>query len=235
MSRQNLHNHSLFSDGAFLPEEIITNAISANLEIIGISDHFYTSKLYYEYSYDQWLTKLWDKYVHCLKQLKQYFLQQIKVVAGIEIDSCLRRTCGAIDKIPWDKINTDLDYVLLEYIGEDRYEGAAISDLEIYRSCCKKPLILAHSDLKAIQKHTALNDFFSVLKELQIALEIPSGERNKWFWNELDPALLEGVLLSIGTDTHRNIAEASNIDHAYDFLEQNNLLSQLLTFADFEA
>jgi hypothetical protein len=75
-----------------------------------------------------------------------------------------------------------------------------------------------------------LNDFFSVLKELQIALEIPSGERNKWFWNEYDPCLLDGVSLSIGTDTHRNIAEVSNIGRAYDFVEHNNLLSQLLTF-----
>lgn len=230
MSRQNLHNHTLFSDGAFLPEEIITAAISANLEIIGISDHFYTSKIYYEFSYDQWMTKLWEKYVYCLKQLKQYFSQQIQVAAGIEIDSCMRRTCGTIDKIPWDKINADLDYVLIEYVGEPRYEGAAINDLETCRNLCEKPLILAHSDLKAIQKHTPLNEFFSILKKLQVAIEIPSGERNKWFWNELDPTLLKGVKLSIGTDTHRNIAEVSNIGRAYDFLEQNDLLAQLLFF-----
>ncbi|MGM0600153.1 MAG: PHP domain-containing protein [Candidatus Rifleibacteriota bacterium] len=230
MTRQNLHNHTLFSDGAFLPEEIITTAISADLEIIGISDHFYTSKVYYEFNYDQWLDKLWDKYVHCLKQLKQYYSEQIKVVAGVEIDSCLRRTTGDIDKIPWHKINTDLDYVLLEYIGESRFQGAPLTELETYKSRCEKPLILAHSDLKAIQKHTPLNDFFSILKQLKITLEIPSGERNKWFWNELDPALLAGVQLSIGTDTHRNIEEAANIGCAYDFLEQNNLLPQLLTF-----
>ncbi|MFZ5953189.1 MAG: PHP domain-containing protein [Candidatus Rifleibacteriota bacterium] len=228
MKLQNLHNHSLFSDGACLPEEVISAAVSGGLEMVGISDHFYTTKVYSDQSYLQWYEEFWHRYVYSLSCLKEFYSNQIKVVAGIEIDSCLYRTVGSFDRLPWKEINEGLDYVLIEYVGEVSAGGSPPDSLAFIRKLCSLPVIIAHPDLDYLQKKFKLTDFFQIMKSNDIALEIPSGRRNTWFWNRYDSSLLEGLKLSIGTDTHSDIEEVCNIGQALEFLEDNNLLDQLI-------
>ncbi|MEW6709060.1 MAG: PHP domain-containing protein [Candidatus Riflebacteria bacterium] len=228
MKLQNLHNHSLFSDGACLPEEIISAAISGGLQMVGISDHFYTTKVYSDQSYHQWYEEFWHRYIYSLGCLKEFYSNQIKVVAGIEIDSCLYRTVGHFDRLPWKEINEGLDYVLIEYVGEASAGGAPPDCLALIRKLCSLPVIIAHPDLDYLHRKYTLPRFFQMMKESEIALEIPSGRRNTWFWNRYDCSLLEGLKLSIGSDTHSDIEEVCNISQALEFLEYHNRLDQLL-------
>ncbi len=36
-----IHNHTIWSDGADKPEDIILNAINHQIEVVGVTDHFY--------------------------------------------------------------------------------------------------------------------------------------------------------------------------------------------------
>lgn len=228
MITQNLHNHTLFSDGSFLPEEIIRSAIDCKLEVVGISDHFFTSKIFNRLTYLDWKKKFWEKYLYSLERLKEYFADEIRVAAGIEIDSCLERTVGSLKNFPWSDINNRLDYILVEYIGEKHAGGLPPEKLGELRDFCTVPIILAHPNIDFLQQTLPLTDFFAILRGYDIALEIPSGIRNEWFWDHHDPELLKGLKLSIGTDTHNQISEVGNIKRGLRFLEANELLDQLL-------
>lgn len=220
----------MFSDGSFLPEEIISAAIRSGIDLIGISDHFFTTKIYHEFSYRQWLESFWPKYLYSLDQLKSYFSGQITVAAGIEIDSCLRRSVGSLENFPWSEINERLDYVLVEYVGESRWDGLPVAQLPEIRDFCEIPVILAHSDLDAVGQNFALPDFFAILKKNNIALEIVSGKRNRWFWDHHDVSLLQGINIALGTDTHRDIDEVGNLQQGLSFIEQHQLEEQMLFF-----
>ncbi|GAB4266665.1 MAG: hypothetical protein Kow0029_00530 [Candidatus Rifleibacteriota bacterium] len=152
------------------------------------------------------------------------------MLAGIEIDSSMERTLGQLGNFPWEEINSRLDYVLFEYVGETQAGGLPVEQISKIREYCFVPVILAHSDIDFLQRTLPLKTFFDILRGYDIALEIPSGIRNEWFWGRHDPELLRNVKLTIGTDTHREIAEVSNIRRGYDFLKKNNLLDQLLKF-----
>ena len=227
MLRQNLHNHTLYSDGSFLPEEIITAAISAQIDLIGISDHFFTTKVYGNLSYQQWFDEFWHRYLYSLGQLKEYFAGQIRVAAGIEIDSALHRTVGAIERLPWSDINSALDYVLFEYVGESCIGGLPVEKIAEIRQHCTIPVFLVHSDLDYLARKMPLEDFFNELRQNDIGFEIVAGKRNRWFWKQYDASLLEGVKLCIGSDTHNDISEVANLDLALNWLETNGLLEQL--------
>lgn len=228
MILQNLHNHTLFSDGSFLPEEVITAAVRGGLDLVGISDHFYTGKIFQELSYQEWLDQFWPKYLYSLDHLKQYFEGQITVAAGIEIDSCLQRSAGKLENFPWADINQKLDYILVEYVGENSWDGLPVESLPQLRQYSDIPVILAHPDLDVLARTQNLPRFFASLQKNNIAVEIVSGKRNRWFWNHHDPGLLQGICISVGTDTHNDICEVTNLGQASAFIEKNNLAGQLL-------
>lgn len=230
MIRQNLHNHTLFSDGGFLPEEIISAAIRAGLDQIGISDHFFTTKIYDDISYRKWQAEFWPRYLYSLERLEEYFAPQIRVLKGVEVDSCFSRSVGSLELLPWNDFNERLDYVMLEYVGESGPGGMAVEQLIQVRELSRIPVILVHPHLQMIARNIELVRFFAFLREHEVAIEIVSGERNRWFWDRFDAELLRGCRLSIGTDTHGEISEVGNIGRALDFIAENRLENQQLQF-----
>ena len=231
MKLSNLHNHTVFSDGLFTAEEIIKTAISYGLDEIGISDHFFTSKVFYQYQLEGWLNEKWPKYISHLKDLKEKYKDQILVKTGIEIDSCYRRLGTTLDALPWELLNSNLDYVLLEYIGETSIGGMKFDDIKKFRKLCRIPIIFAHPDIDFLNVSLPIESVFAILYECNIAVEIPAGNRNKWFWNKYDPKLLENITITIGTDTHRDLSEVGNIKRAIKFIEDNGLTENILNFA----
>ena len=78
----NLHNHSTFSDGAHVPEEIVLAAIEKNMLGIGFSDHSYTD---FDPSYCM-LPERYAEYHRTIDALKEKYADKIKVFKGIELD-----------------------------------------------------------------------------------------------------------------------------------------------------
>ena len=97
MNYSNLHTHSIYSDGAHTPSEIIEQAIAQNMTAIGISDHSYT---FFDTRYCLAEEKN-QAYITELRALKAKYASQIDVLVGIELDGFSQG---------YDK--SDFDYVI---------------------------------------------------------------------------------------------------------------------------
>ncbi|HNV71534.1 MAG TPA: hypothetical protein PKO06_17650, partial [Candidatus Ozemobacteraceae bacterium] len=143
-------------------------------------------------------------------------------------DSCLKRLGRTLETLPWSELNT-LDYILVEYVGENDLGGLTLGDLEKLRRLCRVPLILAHPNIERLTESLPLNLIVEVLRRHHVALEIPAGTRNEWFWNRIDPAPLRRIALTIGTDTHHDLAEVADIERTLAFLTRTGLDKNLAT------
>ena len=69
-----LHNHTTFSyDGKNTPEEIIENAVSKGISVVGISDHQFS------------IGPSLKKYIEKINLLKEKYKDKIEVKCGLEI------------------------------------------------------------------------------------------------------------------------------------------------------
>ncbi len=161
-------------------------------------------------------------------RLKQEPPSAIKVWVGIELDSCLKRLGKPLEDLPWTELNT-LDYLLIEYIGEGDLGGLTLADLEKVRRLCRIPMILAHPNIERLTETVPLNLVVEVLRRHRVAVEIPAGTRNEFYWNRIDPTPLRRVALTIGTDTHHELAEVADIERTLAFLAKTGLEKNLAT------
>ncbi len=100
-----LHNHTIWSDGADKPEYIILNAINHKVEAVGITDHFC-----HDYNRSLGFEKI-KFYLNKIGRLKTKYCNEIEVFIGIEIAySYLLKNYKVL---PYDVLN-QLDFILLE-------------------------------------------------------------------------------------------------------------------------
>ncbi len=92
---QNLHTHSVLSDGKDTVEEIILKAIDLGFDTIGFSDH---SPMPFITDYDL-TNKTLPVYLKETAELKEKYKNKIKVLCGIELD-----TASEMDLSPYDYI-----------------------------------------------------------------------------------------------------------------------------------
>lgn len=199
-----LHNHTIWSDGAHKPEKIIENAIDHGIEVIGISDHFDTFKCSSIPAY-----KL-KQYIENLEEMKDKYKDKIQVLAGIEV--CMSKEWCNVDELPYDTLNM-LDYVLFEYV-DCFSDSVTLKELKEYASkvTCKKGL--AHTNLFTLGKKYGMDNVIKSLKENDLFWEInvnPGYEyfdeiiENKCsynvakFFNELKE---NDIKITVGSDTH---------------------------------
>jgi len=82
MMTQDLHTHTVYSDGNNTPEEMVLSAIEKGLDVIGISDHSYTS---FDDSYCLKKETV-EEYIKEIQSLKTKYSDKIKILCGIEQD-----------------------------------------------------------------------------------------------------------------------------------------------------
>lgn len=216
--RQNLHNHTLHSDGAFTPRQIIDAAIAGGMQSLGISDHFFTKKVFRGESIEHYMKYRWSGYISDIEKQKDHIRGfEMKYWLGVEIDTCFDRLTTDFSGLPWNDL-ARLDYLLLEYAGEECIGGIPLQNIGTIRKFWDKAVILAHPNLDFLTESLPLGRIFDILHRFGIAMEITAGRRNPWFWNRYDPAALSETLLVIGTDTHRNITDVTDIESAVNFL-----------------
>ena len=109
MRRHNLHTHTSYSDGWLSPEQLVEVARREGLEVLGICDHAFTTKLPSNYQ----ITQRLEQYLAHLRRL-QRSLEGIELVVGVEVDAS---GIYGIDpsKLPFDVLSK-FDYVLFEYV-----------------------------------------------------------------------------------------------------------------------
>ncbi len=226
--RMNLHNHTMWSDGGFSPNTIITKAIKMELDYIGISDHYQTQKV------SSIAPDELEGYLTHIGQLKEEYSSQIHVLGGLEIDANPDRT--QLQDLPVDLLNC-FDYLLFEYIQDSKWEGIALWQLLNLTEDINVPFGLAHNDLGKNFAHIAPKELLKVLEGRNIFLELSSTLRNskfnKPYYHYAEPIFTQvnqtKVLVSVGTDTHGNIDDVGDIQDAYDFIKNNGLENNLVT------
>ena len=82
MITQNLHTHTIFSDGKSTPEEIIKSAIDSGLQSLGFSDH---APVPFQNSFSIAEGEL-SNYIAKIEQLKSEFADQIEILLSLEVD-----------------------------------------------------------------------------------------------------------------------------------------------------
>jgi DNA polymerase (family 10)/histidinol-phosphatase (PHP family) len=228
LKKHNIHLHTKHSDGRFAMNEVIDFAETAELEAVGISDHFFTQKVFRDMDMETYMNMKWPLYLEDIELERKKVDRKIHRWFGIEIDTCVDRLGCAIADLPWSDINSTMDYVLFEYIGEHESGGMSIREIGKLRSWCKIPMIVAHPHLERIQSYLPF-DFFCTMMSLNgIAMEICAGPRNKWFWTQKEVPALKNVHLLLGSDMHDDLNEIPMSLRALSFLEKTGLQDRLV-------
>lgn len=112
MMTQDLHTHTVYSDGNNTPEEMVLSAIEKGLDVIGISDHSYTS------FDDLYCIKkeTVEEYIKEIEGLKAKYGDKIKILCGIEQD-----LYSGMPEYDFDYVIGSVHYIKLgdEYITVD--------------------------------------------------------------------------------------------------------------------
>ncbi len=137
MIKQDLHTHSVFSDGNNTIEEIVKSAIALNLDTIGISDHSYTE---FDTSYCIKKDRIPD-YISEINSLKNKYKGIIDVKCGIEQDyystcdtSDFDYTIGSVHyiKVNEEYIPVDESAEILLSAVSNHFNGDIYSLVELY-------------------------------------------------------------------------------------------------------
>ncbi len=223
----NLHSHTDFSDGSFSPRQIAEAAANGGLTHIAITDHFETSKV------PRCLrTSQLDEYLLKIRGLNDELRGKTSVLAGVEIDASPLRT--DLERLPIDRLN-ELDLVLLEYVNDWSAGGIALNDLDPLISRLDVPVGLAHTDISRAFCGIAPEEVADLLRSYGLFVEVNTaafyardgvpyyeGSREHFV------ALKGKVKVSVGTDVHRTLAEASNVRRGYEFVRSVGLEDALL-------
>ncbi|MCK4589524.1 MAG: PHP domain-containing protein [Nanoarchaeota archaeon] len=213
---ESLHNHTTFSDGRSLPEQLVKKAIESKLKTLAITDHYEYFTGFFGFKSNI------DIYFMVLRHLKKKYSKEIKILAGLEIDL---QVCEEAD-LPMEFID-DLDLVLFE-----RLESYKDLDRLARLTRLLKPVKvgLAHPELKDID-FGKLVDF---LEENEIFVELNTscysyyGEKAPLTFETQEEffKLLKGrpVKVSIGSDAHLKDDLTAGLERAYDFAERMDLV-----------
>lgn len=189
MVTADLHNHTVFSyDGSNLPEEIIENAISHSIDVIGITDHQFS------------IGNNIDEYFEYIQHCKIKYRNQIKVLCGLEIGTRPKPNdflAGASEYF---------DYVLFESLDH----AAAMDFYEFleWQRLFKCPKGLAHTDVFRLSARYGL-DVVEILKQNDIFWELNTSGNYMYYYDFLtndkkrEKIQNSGICVSVGSDTHR--------------------------------
>lgn len=194
-----LHNHTLFSDGDHSTEELIQNAISSRIDVIGISDHYEKINDY-------------KQYYEVLNELTYRYRDELKILKGIEI-----KTTTFLNLTSNDVLNLNqLDYILIEDCEYYKSIYNFISKSQQILPQFNMRIGMAHVDLQKIAQRfglKGLSSFFGFLEDSNIFWEINSNFHNEFYDFLLYNRSVEiqeiinmienyNIDISVGSDTH---------------------------------
>ncbi len=238
----NLHNHTTLSDGYLTPQQLAEAAVAVRLTHVGITDHYYTSKLAHSRKYVD-VRHLLD-YIVELRLLAKWYADEIKVLVGLEVDFSTRTQ---LEPLLASQLLNQLDYVLFEYVADVEWYGYPLDELLAIRPQITVPVGLAHNPLaRNFAPLMDAVDLVAALEDNEIFVELCPAHRNAIFAPDGRPVLhyryptpynealwaafgRSRVLFSIGSDTHHSAAEVGVLNDAWEFLQERGLLDHLVT------
>jgi histidinol phosphatase-like PHP family hydrolase len=226
MKLMDMHNHSNWSDGDNDVEEIILNGIKNGLNLIGISDHFETSKC------NSIHVNELNSYIKTIESMKQKYKDKITILSGIEI--CLNKDWCKVDCLPFEQFDY-LDYVLFEYV--DIFENSVtLEEIENYTCKVKCKKGLAHTNLLDLSEKYGIDKLLKLIKHNNLFWEINVNEGYEYFdyiiknkeknkvKNFLKKLNEYKIEITVGSDTHNLIF------YEVDRIFMGNKLAQEILF-----
>ena len=188
MKLTDLHNHTTFSyDGQNTIDEIIKNAASFGVEVIGICDHqFSLGDSIYEY-------------INELYAAKEKYKRIIDVKCGIEIG-----TRPAPNDLILSSIK-NIDYCLFECL--DNENAMDLYEFSQWVKLFNCPKGLAHTDIFKLSDRYDI-DMIKFMKDNDLFLEINTSGNYTYYYDFLTNPKKQKIIsdskipLSIGSDTH---------------------------------
>ncbi len=223
----NLHNHTRHSGGSFTVDEIVAAAERGGLEYVGICDT-YGSSVVKSIAPDGL-----EDYINDVKRASAAH-PNIRVLAGVEIDSCEDHTDFAA--LPYETFNR-LDFVLYEYVQDEQRSGMSFFELMNERRKLSVPIGLAHNDIAVNFAEVNHDNLLSVLESDCIFVELNDSplhfKLEKPFYIYADVFFrklrMTNVMLSIGTDTHDRIDEVCAVSESNAFVDRMAMRKNLIT------
>lgn len=241
MKRHNLHTHTTFSDGLLSPDQLAKTAKQLDLEILGISDHAFSTKLPEPMQVTNHITQ----YLAQLRWVQQTS-DNINVKTGIEID--VSKIYGIEPaQLPFEELNA-FDYVLFEYVNTEneawgKVGGRDISEITQVRHKLSIPVGLAHNDLQ--QNYGGREEQIApLLADYDIFIELCQSESRPWqkrlhggvgrntregldYYQHFSQTLIEELVnnevkVVVGTDSHTG-ESLVHFDEVYAFIQKQNL------------
>jgi histidinol phosphatase-like PHP family hydrolase len=224
----NLHNHTTYSDGRFSPRDIVEAGIRAGLSVVGISDHYRTTKA------RSLSPASLDEYVEHVRRLAIHYKDRIRVLVGVEVDASPDRT-EDLAYLPFSQLNK-MDFILFEHVQDEEAGGMSLWELFDMRKELEPPVGLAHNDIGRNFAEIEPAVLIPVLETNHLFLELCPSLRHSKLQRPLYRHSLEfytrlkgtGVELSIGTDTHDNLDDIGDIGDALAFVRELGLEKNLL-------
>ena len=234
--RVNYHNHTVFSDGSFIPAVIVAEAFVKGLEAVGISDHCFSG------------IKLGpndvpsvESYIGAVDKVRERYGEKIRVAVGMEVAFGPNMAESGIPR----SICARLDFMLFEYVG--LYKGFGLDELVAVRRDIDCRVGLAHTDMDlafpdmerekladVLEKEDIFVELCPTRRNMRVALHPVDGEelyiRPAYRCNMDFYSLVQGreIGLTIGTDTHDNLSGVGAIGDAVDFIEELGLWENVL-------
>jgi hypothetical protein len=223
----NLHNHSIYSDGDFSPEQIAAEAARGSLTHVAITDHFETAKVR-----RCLISSQLGDYVKEIRSLNERYEGSLRVLAGVEIDTNPDRC--SLHELPVDLLNK-LDLVLFEFINDDWNGGSSLEEVAPLIDRIKVPCGLVHTDFARVFQGVAPMDLAESLASHDLFAEvntasiykrqgIPYYEHAERYYR----AFRNKVKMSVGTDSHRTLSEVSNVARGYAFIDRLRAADDLI-------
>jgi histidinol phosphatase-like PHP family hydrolase len=215
----NLHNHSVYSDGDFSPEQIAAEAARGCLTHVAITDHFETEKVRRCLTSEQL-----DGYIKEIGSLNDMYEGSLRVLAGVEIDTNPERC--ALEELPIDLLNR-LDLVLFEFVNDEWNGGSSLEEIAPLIDRIKVPCGLAHTDFATVFSGVSPQNVADMLASHDLFAEINIGSIYKRqgvpYYEHAERhyrAFHDKVKISVGTDSHRTLSKVSNLGPGYAFVER---------------
>ncbi len=223
----NLHNHSSYSDGEFSPEQIAAEAARGSLTHVAITDHFETAKVRRCLTSEQL-----DGYIREVRSLNEKYDGQLRVLAGVEIDTNPERC--ALEKLPVDRLNR-LDLVLFEFVNDEWNGGSSLEEIAPLIDQIDVPCGLVHTDFAKVFPNVSPEDVADQLASQDLFAEINTASIYKrqgipyYEHAERHYRAFHGkVGISVGTDSHRTLSEVSNLGRGYAFIDRLGAAADLI-------
>lgn len=222
----NLHNHTPFSDGAYLIDELCQAHLDytgVRVAGIGISDHLFCTPSSREIrnarDFQRTFSNETRSYVEQVLEARRRWADRLQVFVGCEINWPLNRE--HLDSIK--PLLDGVDYVLFEYV-----DWAGLTQLANQARRWPCPIGLAHTDVSEQFPRTSMDQVVRTLANARIFYEInakflPLDRHARWF----SVLANHKVRVSFATDTHDDLGEIKTLEPMVDFVREHGLTEKL--------